>query len=248
MWADEPAFRSMMADFGALERCFVMHNPDGESKVCIELCLSSKRLIISCTLIYSIYETVVNDDRSVENSINGRLLASIWVSLPGHNFADSHVVLEQCICAAVRNTLFIAASKLAICTQDYGMVEFSLPSAAESAKEALGKMRHGGPPPIKRMTVAEKKEEERRQEEAQLAASGAGGSADQQAAGASSASGTPVKVLDTMWTALVQAYAVTALISTFSANCEASAPGAGQSAARLSSSCSVPCQLTGMRM
>ena len=75
------------------------------------------------------------------------------------------------------------------------MVEFSLPSVAERAKEALDTMRHGAPP--KRMTVAEKKEEERRQEEAQQAASGAGGPAAQQpdqAAAGSPAGGTPVKV------------------------------------------------------
>ena len=34
VWADEAAFRLTVAEFGAVERCFVMHNPDGKSKVC----------------------------------------------------------------------------------------------------------------------------------------------------------------------------------------------------------------------
>ena len=33
VWADEAAFHATMAQYGPMERCFLMHNPDGASKV-----------------------------------------------------------------------------------------------------------------------------------------------------------------------------------------------------------------------
>ena len=77
--------------------------------------------------------------------------------------------------------------------QDYGFVEFSLPAAAERAKAALDKMRHGAPP--KRMTVAEKKEEERRQEEAGTDGAAGGPSAPlEQAVAGAAGNSSPAKV------------------------------------------------------
>ena len=35
VWADEAAFHATMAQYGPLERCFLMHNPEGASKVII---------------------------------------------------------------------------------------------------------------------------------------------------------------------------------------------------------------------
>ena len=35
VWADEAAFHATMVQYGPLERCFLMHNPEGLSKVSI---------------------------------------------------------------------------------------------------------------------------------------------------------------------------------------------------------------------